>query len=147
MKVTALGSIVDGKLWFDHGPWFKAQLRQLGDQRVVVEVRPEGTPQGDAFRNWYWAEVAPACAAYMREMGDGDATPASAHDALAHKYLALSPCPLTGTPRRRSTSPSVMSAEDFRAFVLDQVLPFLTRDCGLEIADPDPTKRRGYVAR
>lgn len=140
-EITARGCITDGKLLLDHRPWFDSQLPAWEGEPVIVTVRREGRRQSDAFRGWYWAEVMPALAAYMREEGDGEATPESAHEALGFKFLSVSPCPVTGAPRRRSTSPDVMSAEDFRAFVLDQVLPFLIRDCGLNIREPDPAKR------
>lgn len=139
-EIEALGFVREGVLMLRHKAWFDSQLPQFeGD--VIVAVRRAGRPQSDAFRGWYYAEVLPAFAHYMREEGDGEATVETAHDALAHKFLPLGPCPITGAPRRRSTSAASMSAEAFRSFVSDQVLPFLIRDCGLEIHDPDPKRR------
>jgi len=140
-EITGRGCITQGKLWLDHRAWFDSQLPAWEGEPVIVTVRREGQPPSDAYRGWYWAEVMPAFAHYMREEGDGEATPERAHDALAHKFLALSPCPVTGAPRRRSTSPDVMNAEEFHAFVAEQVLPFLIQECRLEIREPDPTKR------
>lgn len=140
-EITARGCITAGKLFLDHRSWFDSQLPQLEGEPVIVTVRREGKRQSDAFRGYVYAEVLPAFAAYMREEGDGEADVDSANDVLAHKFLAIEPCPITGAPRRRSTSPDVMSAEDYRAFICDQVLPFLIRDCRLEIREPDPAKR------
>lgn len=140
-EITARAHVRDGRLWIQHRGWFDADVARFEGEDVLVTVRRAGKRQSDAFRGYYWSVVAPACAEYLREMGDGEATPESAHEALAHKFLALGPCPITGSPRRRSTSPDVMPAEEFRAFVEDQVLPFLRVECHLDIPDPDPEKR------
>lgn len=140
-EITARGCITAGKLLLDHRAWFDHQLPAWEGEAVIVTVRREGKRQSDAFRGYTWAEVYPAFAAYMREMGDGEATAEDAHEVLAHKFLGLDPCPITGSPRRRSTSPDVMSAEDYRAYICDQVLPWLRVECHLDIRDPDPEKR------
>lgn len=108
---------------------------------VVIGIRLDGKPASSALQGYAWAEVYPVFAEYMRDEGAGDATAETAHDVLAQKFLGLGPCPITGMPMRRSTSPSVMTEDEYRAYLVDQVLPFLRVECGLDVKDPDPTKR------
>lgn len=141
-EIVAFGRITQGTPTMEHRAWFLAQIPSAWEgHRVRYTMRLEGARQSDAYRGYYWSTVAPAFAAYLYEMGDGAATAESAHDVLCHKFLALGPCPVTGMPRRRSTSPDVMAADEFRRFVEDQVLPFLRVDCQLDVPDPDPEKR------
>lgn len=104
-------------------------------------MRLEGARQSDAARGYYYAEVLPALVDHLHEQGVGEATVDSAHEALALRFLPTTPCPITGSPRRRSISPDDMNDEDFKRYLLDQVLPFLIADQGIDIKEPDPAKR------
>ncbi len=128
--IEADGTVKDGQLLVDHGAWFRNLLRQrLNGQRVRVLVLPAGDEQQSPFRRWYWRVVVEAFRAHMVEQGEGEATARRAHDVLAGMFLDL------GNGQRRSTSPDSMSDREFKHYVLDQVLPFLVRDCGLEIEE------------
>jgi hypothetical protein len=63
--------------------------------------------------------------------------------AMNGAMTALSPslqkCPVTGVPRRRSTT--TLTAAEFRAYLDERVLPYLGIECALEIPEPDPAKR------
>lgn len=142
MEIVGFGKIRNGAPVMDHLSWFLAQIPPAWEgQRIRYTARLEGEEQDGGYRGYYRAVILPAFAAYMRSEGEGAATPDMAHEVLGHLFLSLGPCPVTGMPRRRSTSNGAMSAEEFRAYVDEQVLPYLAQECGLEIDPPDPAKR------
>lgn len=54
------------------------------------------------------------------------------HDALAHKFLPLPPCPLTGSPRRQRTPET--DTEEFGVY-LDQVIQWAAETWGVVIPE------------
>jgi len=140
-KVRAAGRVRDGALYIDDRQLFDQRLAEMPDGPVSLEVRLEGDRQSDAARGYYYAEVLPALVDHLHEQGVGEATIDSAHEALALRFLSLSPCPVTGSPRRRSISPDDMNDEEFKHYLFDQVLPFLIGEQGIDIQEPDPNKR------
>lgn len=78
------------------------------------------------------AEIA-SCAGYRRQ----DAY--QLHDALAHKFLPLPPCPLTGSPRRMRTPETDTS--EFSAYV-DQVIQWAAETWGVVIPEASTVEPR-----
>jgi hypothetical protein len=141
-RITAPGCITAGKLWLDDGETFDRKVLRWEGEAVVVELRKVGKRQTDEKRGYYWSEIVPAFAEYMREMGDTEATDQDAHDALSFKFNPLPPTPL-GTPRKRSTSPDEMSDEEFSEY-LTKCIAFGRVECHIDIREPikDPALRQ-----
>lgn len=136
-EVIGYGTIRDGRLHPTTRPAFPASWE---GQHVRVGVSlADGEKVSGGARGYYWSVILPAFAAYMREEGDGDADAERAHEVLSHLFLSIGPCPITGVPRRRSTS--TLTAEEFRAYLDERVLPYLGIECALEIPEADPAKR------
>jgi len=104
----------------------------LKNSPVEIVVRKRRTKRSAKANRYYWgvviAEIA-SCAGYRR------ADSYQLHDALAFKFLPLSPCPVTGSPRRMRT-PETDSSE-FAAYV-DQVIQWAAETWGVVI--PEATK-------
>ena len=101
----------------------------LKNAPVEIVLRKKRVRRTDKQNRYYWgvviAEVA-SCAGYRRQ----DAY--QLHDALAHKFLPLPPCPITGSPRRQRT-PGTDTAE-FSAYV-DQVIQLAAETWGVVIPE------------
>ena len=102
----------------------------LKNSRVELIVRKQRRTRTSQQNRYFWgvvmAEIC-ACAGYRRQ----DAY--ELHDALAHKFLSLPPCPLTGSPRRQRT-PDTDTAE-FSAYV-DEVIQWAAETWGVVIPEP-----------
>ncbi|MCC6355411.1 MAG: hypothetical protein IT577_16090 [Verrucomicrobiae bacterium] len=142
MEIIGFGRIRQGEPLIDHRAWFLAQIPPDWEgKRIRLTARLEGDETSGGLRGYYRGIVCGAFAAYLRNEGVGGATPDMAHEILAQMFLSLGPCPVTGMPRTRSTRAGSMSAEEFRGYLDEQVLPYLTQECHLEIPEPDPAKR------
>ena len=107
-----------------------AYARSLKNRQVEIVIRAKRVGRSAQANRFYWgvliAEIA-AAAGYRR------ADAYQLHDALAHKFLPLQPCPITGSPRRQRT-PETDTAE-FSAYC-DQVIQWAAETWGLVIPDP-----------
>lgn len=110
-------------------------LQECEDMPVEITIRPPAKRQSDPQRGYYRRKIVPVFAEWMGEASEDDA-----HDAIAFKFLRIEDCPLTGAPRRKSTSPEAMSHEEFNDYV-DRVLAWGTVDCHLTFPPPDPRPR------
>jgi hypothetical protein len=118
---------------------FGNYLRQhFGEgEEVDVMVTPHHKNSTNEQRGFYRAVVVPIFADWM-----GEADEDAAHQALAWKFLRLADHPVTGTPRRQSTSRQDMSASEFSAY-LERCIAWGTVECGLLFppAEKNPAKR------
>ena len=101
----------------------------LKNSAVEIVLRKKRSKRSDKQNRYYWgiciAEIA-AAAGYRR------ADAYQLHDALAFKFLSLSPCPVTGSPRRMRTPDTDTS--EFSAY-LEQVIQWAAETWGLVIPD------------
>jgi hypothetical protein len=106
-----------------------AFARNFKNTPVELVLRRTRTKRSDKQNRYYWgvviAEIA-SCAGYRR------ADAYQLHDGLAFKFLSLSPCPITGSPRRMRTPETDTS--EFSAYV-DQVIQWAAETWGVVIPD------------
>jgi hypothetical protein len=97
---------------------------------VEIVVRKKANRRSDRANRYYWgvvlAEIC-SCAGYRRKDAE------QLHDALAHKFLPLPPCPITGSPRRQRT-PETDTAE-FGVY-LEEVIQWAAETWGVVIPEP-----------
>lgn len=117
---------------------FDRYVASLGDgEEFLLTIKPKGKKQTDEIRGYYHGAIVPIFAEYMGEPLADDA-----HEALAWKFLRIEDHPVTGAPRRKSTSPSKMPLAEMVEYV-NNVIAYGTVSLGLRFpeAERDPSKR------
>jgi hypothetical protein len=124
---------------------FMAHTSQFIDgEEVWVTVTRRGSDATDQQRRFYRGVIVPIIAHWMGEPDENDA-----HNAIAFKFLRIEDHPITGAPRRKSTSRRAMTVPEFAEY-LEKVMAYFTVEHGLLFPAPekDPAKRekRGRAA-
>lgn len=107
-------------------------LQDCDGMTLEVTIAPPSRRPSDRQRGYYRRKIVPVFAEWMGEPSEDEV-----HDLIAFKFLRIEDCPITGAPRRKSTSPSAMSHEEFNDY-LDRVMAWGTVDCHLTFPPPDP---------
>lgn len=107
-----------------------------GEEVDIIVTHPQKNST-DTQRAFYRGVIVPIFADYM-----GETDEEQVHNALAWKFLRIADHPITGTPRRRSTSRADMTTSEMSEYI-EKCLAYGTVDCGLLFppAEKNPAKR------